>query len=47
MKVNKIFSIDLILIELLKKEKNQSQIVNGLLKEYFKEELKNVKTNIH
>ena len=35
MKVNKLFTIDLDLVERLKDEKNQSKVVNELLQEYF------------
>lgn len=35
MKYNKIFSIDEEIIQMLKNEKNQSGIVNGLLRDYF------------
>ena len=43
MKISRIFSIDLELVLLLKKEKNQSQIMNGLLRSYYEKELKEKK----
>lgn len=39
MKVNKMFNIDSELVEKLKKEGNQSKIVNELIKNYFLEDV--------
>lgn len=43
-KINRTYSIDLEIAKLLDNEKNKSEIVNELLKKYYKGALKNEKS---
>lgn len=39
-KVQKVFNLDLEVVKLLDNEKNKSELVNALLKKYFRGEIK-------